>query len=118
MKWKIFDIILKRDNKKDDFISASDAYLKSTYDEQYTKEELKEKMIHRLKEKIKTDVRLNKSYITVALFSGYREKTVLPEVAEYFKTKDYKIDLLNNENYSNTNVLIINWQNREDFKND
>lgn len=112
----IFDIFYKNREKKDDFIDASDAYLKSTYTEQYTKEELKEKLIADIKRQIKSDVRLNRTYINVTTYSGYREKQVLPEVAEYFKTRNYKVDLHNNEDYSDTNVLIINWQNNENFK--
>ena len=40
-------------------------------------------------------------------------KQVLPEVAEYFRSKNYKVDLHNDENYKDVNVLIINWQNLE-----
>lgn len=112
----IFNIFNRNRDKRDDFIEASDAYLKTTYNEQFTKEELKEKLIADIKRQIKNDVKLNRTYINVTTYSGYREKQVLPEVAEYFKTKKYKVDLHNDDDYSNTNVLIINWQNNENFK--
>lgn len=106
----------KRDSSNDDFIDAADAYLKSTYNKQYTEDELKDKVISDIKKQIKSDVKLNRVYISVFLYSGFREKKVLPEVAEYFKTRNYVVNLLNDENYSNTNVLIINWQNNNNFR--
>ena len=112
----IFNIFNRNRDKRDDFIEASDAYLKTTYNEQFTKEELKEKLIANIKRQIKNDIKLNRTYINVTTYSGYREKQVLPEVAEYFRTKKYKVDLHNDDDYSNTNVLIINWQNNENFK--
>ena len=83
----IFNIFNRNRDKRDDFIEASDAYLKTTYNEQFTKEELKEKLIADIKRQIKNDIKLNRTYINVTTYSGYREKQVLPEVAEYFKTK-------------------------------
>ena len=87
----IFNIFNRNRDKRDDFIEASDAYLKTTYNEQFTKEELKEKLIANIKRQIKNDIKLNRTYINVTTYSGYREKQVLPEVAEYFKTKKYKV---------------------------
>lgn len=112
----IFNIFIKNREKRDDFIDASVAYLKSAYSKQYTRDELKEKVISDIKKKITMDIELNRVYVSVLSYSGYREKQVLPEVAEYFRDKKYKVDLHNDEDYSNTNVLIINWQNRENFK--
>ena len=68
----IFNIFNRNRDKRDDFIEASDAYLKTTYNEQFTKEELKEKLIADIKRQIKNDVKLNRTYINVTTYSGYR----------------------------------------------
>lgn len=116
MKHTFFGLF-RRDKKEDDFIDASEAYLKSTYPDQYTWEELKRKLIDVIKRQIKYDIKLNKTYVNVTTYSDFREKQILPEVADYFRSKNYKVDLHNDNDYSDTNVLIINWQNnKRDFK--
>lgn len=49
-------------------------------------------------------------------FQDPQEKEVLPEVAEYFDSKGYLVDLKNGDDYSLTNILIINWQRGNIFK--
>ena len=98
------------------FIDAKEAFQRATYSEQYTREELRDKIIEELQERIKTDFRTYKTYLDITTYSGYREKQVLPDVAEFFRSKNYKVDLHNDESYPDVNVLIINWQNLENFK--
>lgn len=99
-----------------EFIDAKEAFQRATYSEQYTREELRDKMIEELQERIKVDYGTYKTYLDITTYSGYREKQVLPDVAEFFRSKNYKVDLHNDENYPDVNVLIINWQNLENFK--
>lgn len=101
---------------KREFIDATQAYQRATYYKQYTREELKEHMIEDLQKRIVADSRTYKTYVNVTTYSDYREKLVLPEVAEYFRGKNYKVDLHNDQDYSEVNVLIINWQGQEHFK--
>lgn len=104
---------LKRKKSNDDFTDALDAYLLTTYSEICTKEELKERIIERLKREIKIDYKTYHNYVNISTYSKFNEKQILPEVAEYFKSKNYKVDLHNDEDYKDVNVLIINWQNLE-----
>lgn len=111
---KILKEKFKRNN--DDFLDAEQAYQKSKYQEQFTKEELKEKIIDNLKRNIKTDIRIKHRYINISTYQDYRSKSVLPEVVKYFIDKNYKVELKNDQDYEEVNVLIINWQGRKDFK--
>ena len=104
----------KRKSNKEDFIDAAEAYLWTTYSEVCTREELRDRIIEKLKSEIKIDYKNYHNYLNISTYHGFREKQVLPEVAAYFRSKNYK-DLHNDENYKDVNVLIINWQNLENF---
>ena len=105
----------KRKSNKEDFIDAVEAYLWTTYSEICTREELRDRIIEKLKSEIKTDYKTYHNYLNISTYKKFREKQVLPEVAAYFRSKNYKVDLHNDENYKDVNVLIINWQNLENF---
>ena len=114
MKNKIINWLFKvKDNEE--FTDASEAYMRSTYSEQYTKDQLRDKLIKELQQKIKADYKVYHTYVDISTYSGYREKQVLPEVAEYFRTKNYKVELHNGEDYKEINVLIISWQSQVHF---
>ena len=98
-----------------DIKNAQDAFAKTTYSHELTREQLKEKLIKDIMSEIKRNVRQYHQYLCIQTYDGYREKIVLPGVAEYFKEKGFKVDLLNGEDYKTVNVLIINWQGMETF---
>ena len=113
MKWNWKKLFKKLEEH--DIEDATEAYQKSTYSKQYTRDQLKDKLIKDIQKDIKNDVRFGNTYLNITTYSGYREKQVLPDVAEYFRKKNYMVDLHNDQNYSEINVLIINWQNLETF---
>lgn len=98
------------------FFDATEAYQIAKYNDTYTKEQLKELMIERLKKRIISDFKTEGQFLDITTYDGYREKLLLPEIAEFFKSHNYHVDLLNTGNYENINVLIINWQDLETFK--
>lgn len=103
----------KSENK---FFDASEAYQIAKYNDKLTKEQLKEELIQRLKKRIVTDFKVSNQFLDITTYDGYREKILLPEIAEYFRNLNYHVDLLNEKEYEDVNVLIINWQNLETFK--
>lgn len=111
----ILKYILNYKISKEDFLNATLAYQKTTYSEIYSREQLRDKLISELKSSIKENIKLH-NYLVIETFSGYREKQVLREVADYFLDKNYNVILHNEDNFSDVNVLIVSWQNLETFK--
>lgn len=108
--------IKEKFNHKEEILDASKAYLKSRYqDDETTKEKLIENMIRCLNRRIKSDIRLDRSYLNISTFTEHREKMVLPEIVKFFESHGYKVTLLNGEDFKEVNVLIINWQGKEMF---
>ena len=102
---------------KNNFLDdAREAYRITKYNDKLTKEQLKNKIIEKLRQRILTDIKVSGKFVDVTIYQDYREKLVLPEVVEFFRERNYHVDLLNTENYQEVNVLIINWQNLETFK--
>lgn len=108
--------IKKAVKSEDKFFDASEAYQIAKYNDKLTREQLKERMIEKLKRRIISDSKVSGQFLNITTHDGYREKLLLPEIAEYFRELHYRVDLLNTEEYKDVNVLIINWQNLETFK--
>lgn len=100
----------------EEFFSATEAYQIAKYNDTLTRDQLKEMMIDQLKRRIISDFRVAGKFIDITTYDGYREKLLLPEIAEFFREHKYHVDLLNEGEYDNVNVLIINWQNSETFR--
>lgn len=108
---------VKQKPKEEEFMSADEAYRKSLGLKEKSREDFKKALIKNIQRSIKDGViRYNNEMCFVSTYSSSREKDVLPEVAEYFVGKGYDVDLKNGEHYPDTNILIINWQNREIFQ--
>lgn len=101
---------------EDKIFDATEAYRIAKYNDNLTKEQLKEELIRELRKRIIFDSKISNQFLDITTYSGYREKLILPEIAEYFRELGYEVDLLNDGKYKNVNVLIINWQNQETFK--
>lgn len=110
---QLLKYFLRQNNEE--IIDATRAYQITTYSKQYTREELKKELIKDLNKRIKEDSKTFRNYLSITTYSGYREKQILPEVAEFFREKNYNVTLHNEEDYSDVNVLIINWQKQEKF---
>lgn len=117
MKIKYLIKCIKKAVKIEDrFFDANEAYQVTRYKEILSKEQLKEDIIEDLKRSIIFNSKISRQFMTITTYDGHREKTILPEVAEFFRALNYHVDLLNDEEYKEVNVLIINWQNSETFE--
>ena len=112
----LVDRIKRTIKSEDKFFDASEAYQIAKYNDKLTREQLKEKLIEKLKKRIVSDFKISGQFLDITTYEGYREKLLLPEIAEYFRDLKYHVDLLNDNEYKEVNVLIINWQNLETFK--
>ena len=109
----------KEEPKKDNFITAEDAFLRSMNLKKQTKKECKLKLIKEIQRQIRMDTSISwQKMCLIDTFQNPQEKEVLPEVAEYFDSKGYLVELKNGDDYSETNILIINWQRGNIFKED
>lgn len=102
--------------KTNNFPDARSAYQLATYQDTLTKDQLRDQLIESLKKRIKDDIKIYKKHMDITTYEGYREKLVLPEVADFFRGLSYNVDVLSEGNYQDVNVLIINWQGLETFK--
>lgn len=95
---------------------ATKAYQMAKYNDNLTKDQLREELIERLNRRIISDTKISGKLLDITTYDGYREKILLPEIAEFFRGLNYHVDLLNDGEYKDINVLIINWQSKETFK--
>lgn len=108
--------VITKQKGEDRFPLAEEAYQLAEYNDRLTKDQIKELLIRELKKRIVSDFKLSGKFINISTYDGYREKLLLPEIAEFFRDRGYCVDLLNKGDYEKVNVLIINWQNKETFK--
>ena len=113
---QILEFFGKRVEKEDTFYTADEAFRKILEIKQTNRDEFKKSIIKILKREILFDINSIKKYCIVNTYSSLAEKDVLPEVADYFREKGYDVDLKNGEDYNETNILIISWQNRNLFR--
>lgn len=113
---KLFDFIKKAIKQEEKVFDATKAYQMAKYNDNLTKEQLKEELIERLNHRIIADTKISGKLLDITTYDGYREKIILPEIAEFFRGLNYHVDLLNDGEYKDINVLIINWQSKETFK--
>lgn len=99
---------------KDEFITANEAYIRALNMKKQGREAFKSQLLRRVKKEINTSS-LFGDLCYVSNFSDLQSKEVLPEIAEYFIGRGYDVVLLNGDNYSETNILIVNWQNQQIF---
>ena len=110
---------LKNEPKKEEFITANEAFQKASDMKNQSKADFKNKLLNDLKRDIKYDVsgpNATRKLCIVRTYSDLQSMEVLPEIAEYFVDKGYDVDLKNGDNYNETNILIISWQNRQMFR--
>ena len=110
---------LKSEPKKEEFITADEAFQKALAMKNQSKKEFKERLLKEIQKDIKFDVSgpsASRKLCLVKTYSDLQSMEVLPEIAEYFVDKGYDVDLKNGDNYNETNILIISWQNRQMFK--
>ena len=100
---------------KRDFYDARKAYQMAKYNDSLTREQVKSKLLESLKRQVTLDVKQAHTFLNITIYDSYREKQLLPEIAEYFKELGYHVDLLRTGKYENTHVLIINWQDLEAY---
>lgn len=105
--------VVKSDER---FFDAFEAYQVARYNDRLTRDQLKEIMIEELKKRITHDFRESGKFLDITTYDRYREKHLLPEIADYFRELKYHVDLLNTDEYQDVNVLIINWQNLETIR--
>ena len=113
----VYNWLVGKEEKKDTFLTAEEAFLRSMNLKNQTKKECKEKLIKGIQRQIKMDTSIpGQMMCLIDTFQDPQEKEVLPEVAEYFDSKGYLVELKNGDDYSLTNILIINWQRGNIFK--
>ena len=116
---QILEFFTGKKKNEDTFYTADEAFRKSLEIKNSSRAEFKKDMIRYIQREIRYDissVTSCKRFCIVNLYQSTAEKEVLPEVAEYFREKGYEVDLKNGENYNETNILIVNWQNRNMFR--
>lgn len=102
--------------KKEQFMSADEAYQKALRLKHHTREEFKKRMIKSIQFDIRRDIQNPICKLCVInTYYDIQSKEILPEIAEHFSGLGYDVKLLNGETYSETNILIINYQNRALF---
>ena len=103
-------------NKKEQFMSADEAYQKALRLKHHTREEFKKRMIKSIQFDIRRDIQNPICKLCVInTYHDVQSKEILPEIAEHFSGLGYDVKLLNGETYRETNILIINYQNRALF---
>lgn len=110
---------LKSEPKKEEFITADEAFQKALAMKNQSKKEFRERLLKEIQKDIKFDVSgpsASRKLCLVKTYSDLQSMEVLPEIAEYFVDKGYDVDLKNGDNYNETNILIISWQNRQMFR--
>lgn len=115
---KIYNWLMQKkvEKSEENFIRADEAFIQGLDLKHQSRKEFEKKLLKRLKQDIKYDIQVSRNFCLVKTYSDLQSKEVLPEVAEYLSKEGYDIDLKNGEDYSSTNVLIINWQNKKLFK--
>jgi hypothetical protein len=116
---EVYNWLVGKEEKKDTFLTAEEAFFRSMNLKNQTKKECKEKLIKEIQRQIKMDTSVSgQRMCLIDTFQDPQEKEVLPEVAEYFNSKGYLVELKNGDDYSLTNILIINWQRGNIFKDE
>lgn len=114
---EIYNWLTNKEEPKDTFLTAEEAFLRSMNLKKQTKKECKDKLIKEIQRQIKIDTSMaGQRMCLINTFQDPQEKEVLPEVAEYFDSKGYLVELKNGDDYDTTNILIINWQRGNIFK--
>lgn len=110
---------LNKEEPKDNFLTAEEAFLRSMKLKKQTKKECKDKLVREIQKQIKFDTSMSDQRLClINTYQDPQEKEVLPDVAEYFDSKGYQVELKNGDDYDITNILIINWQKGNIFKED